>query len=72
MMWNGNSKKRPPSPAEAGAPGVAKWLNQAGVETTFLNLEDMGIRGNGHRFMSEKNSAEISKFFMDWLEKNVQ
>jgi hypothetical protein len=60
MMWNGNSKKRPRSPAEAGALGK------------YLNLEDVGIRGNGHQFMSEKNGAEISKFFMDWLEKNVQ
>ena len=50
---------------------VAKWLNQAGVKTKFVNLEDVGIRGNGHQFLSEKNSAEISKFFMDWLEKNV-
>jgi len=50
---------------------VAKWLNQAGVKATFVKLEDVGIRGNGHQFMSEKNSAEISKFFMDWLEKNV-
>ena len=51
---------------------VAKWLNQAGVKTKYVNLEDVGIRGNGHQFMSEKNSAEISKFFMDWLEKNVR
>lgn len=51
---------------------VAKWLNQAGGKATFVRLEDVGIRGNGHQFMSEKNSAEISKFFMDWLEKNVQ
>jgi pimeloyl-ACP methyl ester carboxylesterase len=50
---------------------TAKWLNQAGVKTKYVNLEDVGIRGNGHQFMSEKNSAEISKFFMDWLEKNV-
>ncbi|HEV2521997.1 MAG TPA: hypothetical protein VGT24_06415 [Candidatus Acidoferrales bacterium] len=50
---------------------IAKWLNQAGVKTTYVNLEDVGIRGNGHQFMSEKNSADISKFFMDWLEKNV-
>jgi pimeloyl-ACP methyl ester carboxylesterase len=51
---------------------VAKWLNQAGVKTTFVRLEDVGITGNGHQFMSEKNSAQISKFFMDWLEKNVR
>jgi pimeloyl-ACP methyl ester carboxylesterase len=50
---------------------IAKWLNQAGVKTKYVNLEDEGIRGNGHQFMSEKNSAEISKLFMDWLEKNV-
>jgi pimeloyl-ACP methyl ester carboxylesterase len=50
---------------------VAKWLNQAGGKATFVRLEDVGIRGNGHQFMSEENSAEISKFFMDWLEKNV-
>jgi pimeloyl-ACP methyl ester carboxylesterase len=50
---------------------TAKWLNQAGVKTTYVRLEDVGITGNGHQFMSEKNSAEISKFFMDWLEKNA-
>jgi pimeloyl-ACP methyl ester carboxylesterase len=50
---------------------IAKWLNQAGVKTKYVNLEDVGLRGNGHQFMSEKNSAEIAKFFMSWLEKNV-
>jgi pimeloyl-ACP methyl ester carboxylesterase len=50
---------------------VPKWLNQAGVKTTYVRLEDVGLSGNGHQFMSEKNSAEIAKFFMDWLDKNV-
>jgi hypothetical protein len=50
---------------------VAKWLNQAGVKTTFVRLEDVGLPGNGHQMMSEKNSAGISKFFMAWLDKNV-
>jgi len=51
---------------------VAKWLNQAGVKTTFVNLEDVGLSGNGHQMMSERNSAEIAKFFMSWLDKNVR
>jgi hypothetical protein len=51
---------------------VAKWLNQAGVKTTFVRLEDVGLPGNGHQMMSEKNSAEIAKFFMSWLDKNVR
>ena len=50
---------------------VAKWLNQAGVKTTYVNLEDVGLRGNGHQMMSEKNSAGIAKYFMSWLDKNV-
>ena len=50
---------------------VAKWLNQAGVKAKFVRLEDVGLPGNGHQFMSEKNSAGIAKFFMSWLDKNV-
>jgi hypothetical protein len=51
---------------------TAKWLNQAGVKTTYVKLEDAGLTGNGHQLISEKNSAEIAKFFMSWLEKNVR
>jgi pimeloyl-ACP methyl ester carboxylesterase len=50
----------------------AKWLNQAGVKTTFVKLEDVGLPGNGHQMMSEKNSAEIAKFFMSWLDRTVR
>lgn len=49
----------------------AKWLNQAGVKTTFVKLENVGLSGNGHQMMSEKNSAEIAKYLMGWLDKNV-
>jgi pimeloyl-ACP methyl ester carboxylesterase len=50
---------------------VAKWLNQAGVKTTYVNLEDVGLRGNNHMMMLEKNSAGIAKYFQSWIEKNV-
>jgi hypothetical protein len=33
---------------------IAKWLNQAGVKTTYVNLEDVGLSGNGHIMMVEK------------------
>jgi len=51
---------------------VAKWLNQAGVKTEYVRLEDVGLRGNGHQMMSEKNSAGIAKYFMKWLDKNAR
>ena len=50
---------------------VAEWLNQAGVKTTYVKLEDVGLPGNGHQMMSESDSAGIARFFMQWLDKNV-
>ena len=51
---------------------IAKWLNQAGVKTAFVKLEDVGLSGNGHQMMSEANSAGIAKYLQTWLEKNVR
>jgi pimeloyl-ACP methyl ester carboxylesterase len=50
---------------------IAKWLNQAGVKTDYVNLEDVGLSGNGHIMMAEKNSAAIAKYLQGWIEKNV-
>ena len=52
-------------------PCLAKWLNQAGVHTQFVRLEDVGIHGNGHELMLEKNSDDIAKWIGNWMEKNV-
>jgi pimeloyl-ACP methyl ester carboxylesterase len=51
---------------------VAKWLNQAGVKTTYVNLEDVGLPGNGHMMLTEKNSTAIAKYLESWIEKNVR
>ena len=53
-------------------PCILKWLNQAGVRTDFIRLETVGIRGNSHMMMLEKNSDEIIEFIVSWLQKNVQ
>jgi pimeloyl-ACP methyl ester carboxylesterase len=52
-------------------PCIPKFLNQAGVKTDFIRLEDVGIRGNSHMMMLEKNSDEIVKFIIGWLQKNI-
>ena len=52
-------------------PCIPKWLNQAGVKTDFVRLEEAGIRGNGHMMMLEKNNDEIIKFIDEWVQKNV-
>jgi pimeloyl-ACP methyl ester carboxylesterase len=48
---------------------TATYLAQAGVPSTFLRLEDIGIRGNGHMMMLEKNSDEIAGVIESWLNK---
>jgi pimeloyl-ACP methyl ester carboxylesterase len=51
-------------------PCIPKFLKQAGVQVEFHRLEDVGIRGNSHVMMLEKNSDEIIKWIVAWLQKN--
>ena len=52
-------------------PCIPKFLKQAGVDNTFIRLEDVGISGNSHMMMLEKNSDQVIGFITDWLQKNV-
>jgi pimeloyl-ACP methyl ester carboxylesterase len=45
------------------------YLRQAGVAAEFVKLADVGIKGNGHMMMMEKNSDEIAQVIADWLDK---
>jgi hypothetical protein len=47
------------------------YLNQADVKVTYVKLADIGLRGNGHMMMMEKNSDAIAQVIVDWLDKNV-
>src|SRR6266481_5481521 len=51
---------------------TAKYLNQAGVKTEYIRLQDKGIRGNGHMVMIEKNNLDIARFVDEWVQKNVK
>ncbi|MDO5425403.1 MAG: alpha/beta fold hydrolase [Eubacteriales bacterium] len=50
---------------------TAAFLTQAGVPADYLHLPDLGIHGNGHMMMLEKNSAEIAGLLADWLTKKA-
>jgi pimeloyl-ACP methyl ester carboxylesterase len=49
----------------------AAFLKQSGVESDLVKLADLGIHGNGHFMMLEKNSLEIAGVIADWLNKRV-
>jgi pimeloyl-ACP methyl ester carboxylesterase len=51
---------------------TAKYLNQAGVKTEYIRLQDRGIFGNGHMVMLEKNNLQIAGLIDQWLRENVK
>ena len=51
---------------------TAKFLKQAGVPAVHVKLAELGIRGNGHMMMLEKNNLDISKVIADWLDRQVR
>ncbi len=51
---------------------TSKFLTQASVKHEFVRLPDIGIHGNGHMMMLEKNNLEIAAFLADWARKNVK
>ena len=42
-------------------------LNQAGVAHDFVRLEEVGLTGNGHMMMIEKNSLDIAAWVVSWI-----
>jgi len=48
---------------------TVKFFEQAGVHSTWIKLGDVGIHGNGHMLMLEKNNLEIADVMLRWLEK---
>ena len=43
---------------------IPKWLNQAGVKAEYVKMEDVGLTGNDHQMMMDKNSDAIAKYFL--------
>jgi pimeloyl-ACP methyl ester carboxylesterase len=52
-------------------PCIPKFLNQAGVKTDFVRLEEVGLRGNSHMMMLERNSDAVIEFVVEWIKDNV-
>jgi pimeloyl-ACP methyl ester carboxylesterase len=47
------------------------YLKQAGVNVSLVKLAEIGLRGNGHMMMMEKNSDAIAQVIVEWLDQNV-
>jgi pimeloyl-ACP methyl ester carboxylesterase len=47
----------------------ADAVNEAGGKVEVIDLPKIGIRGNSHMIMMDKNSSEIAAYIQAWLEK---
>src|SRR6267378_23277 len=50
---------------------TVKYLKQAGAQPAFMRLADLGIKGNSHVMMNEKNNKEIATVIAQWLGKTL-
>ena len=50
---------------------TVKYLEQAGVKPTWVDLGKAGVHGNGHMMMLEKNNLEVAALIEGWLQKSV-
>jgi pimeloyl-ACP methyl ester carboxylesterase len=50
---------------------TVKYLEQAGAKPTFMRLSELGIKGNSHVMMNEKNNKEIAAAIAGWMAKTL-
>jgi pimeloyl-ACP methyl ester carboxylesterase len=60
-----------PQPAPACQTYMAK-ITAAGGDITFDNLPGLGIHGNSHMFMQDKNNLQIADLILAWIDGHVE
>jgi len=47
-------------------------LKKAGGDATMMHLPAMGIKGNSHMLMQDKNSDQLADLVMAWIDRHVE
>jgi len=68
MIYGDFAKDHPRwSKIRAGGVAYAEALKAAGGNIDVVDLPDVGIRGNSHMVMMDRNSDEVAAFIQKWL-----
>ena len=59
------------SPQAGYAPQIRDFLANAGATVDLLHLPDLGIHGNGHGLIYERNSDEALQPVLRWLDEHI-
>ena len=55
--------------AEQNGIAFADTVNKAGGKAEVVDLPKVGIKGNSHMVMMDRNSSEVAALIQAWLEK---
>jgi hypothetical protein len=47
-------------------------INGAGGDMTFISLPAIGIHGNSHMMMLDRNNLEVADVLIDWIDRHVK
>ena len=57
-----------PQPAAGLQDRRCEQINGAGGDFTFISLPDLGLKGNSHMFMQDKNNLQVADVLIDWID----
>jgi hypothetical protein len=47
-------------------------INAVGGDMTFVSLPNLGLTGNSHMFMQDKNNLEVADVIENWIRRHVE
>jgi len=55
-----------------GCQTFVKQVNAAGGDAKMMYLPEMGIRGNSHMLMQDKNNLDLADLILAWIDQHVE
>jgi hypothetical protein len=49
-----------------------KQVNDAGGDATMMSLPKMGIKGNSHMLMQDRNNLQLADLILGWIDQHVE
>ncbi len=66
------SISRHDGPRLAACKAFAEAVNKVGGKVESVVLPEIGIRGNSHMLMQDRNSLEIAAWLLAWIDRNIE
>jgi len=73
VLWGDNVNKSPRwAPRLKACKEFVAAANKAGIKAQNVMLSDLGMPGASHMLMQDKNSIQIGKWLIGWINQNVK